>query len=323
MLLIVAVAYRWVHIDVQVRSPGEIQRIKGSYTKRVRQGSDAILYRWRLRGHRQEFQRKHKISGHLKETDCVLPTQVECSHPVFELDDHRSHTMYAGHCHTLIDVLGACRLIGGPYQEPHSDAISSWLVSVQHLAWKEAIFATSSCVQMLGFCAHSQIETNEAKNQSTSRLIRLVPHISWTICGVCPIGLNTSLLETCIIQRMNALHSPKYCRRSDLEWALLQRCHQRTQSHRDAINWMSNRVVIGPQITNIASAAKEEVMTIGWARKFSWRGVGGAWQRKSSEPCWQGYTGRDLTTSSRRWGIHQYDSHLHGCCYLQHTHSWG
>jgi len=96
-----------------------------------------------------------------------------------ELHDHGARTMHAGRCRTFEEVLGVWSLGGALSQEPQSHMLHGWEDSVQGLAWirKEAIFDTSPCVRMLGFCAHSEIETKEAGLQSQSWHIRWVQHI--------------------------------------------------------------------------------------------------------------------------------------------------
>jgi len=69
-------AYRWVHIEVPVGSPWEIQRMEGSERKGVGQASEAISYWWRRWVYLQEIYRIPKIRRDRKGNDYALHSSV-------------------------------------------------------------------------------------------------------------------------------------------------------------------------------------------------------------------------------------------------------
>jgi len=62
-------AYRYVHTEVQVGSPGKDQRMDSCWRKGVGQTSEAISYRWRRWAHLQEICRIPESRGHTKAND--------------------------------------------------------------------------------------------------------------------------------------------------------------------------------------------------------------------------------------------------------------
>jgi len=219
----------------------------------------------------------------------------------------RSWSVYNA-CWTMPDfkqVLGPCSLSGGLSQELYPDAIGSRHDSVGGLAWEEAIFEASPCLRMLGLHARSERETKEAGLRSHYRRIRWVQCIDYALLRIRSIGHDASPLLRCSIQRREAVHSTKCCRWSDLEWALLQRCHQGTHTQLEGIwnvtanwrwkIWTPNGLASGWGIT---SEAKEEVTRIGWPWVITCRCMESAGWRKSPKQRWQ--VGRVCTIDSQR-----------------------
>jgi len=152
---------------------------------------------------------------------------------------------------------------------------------VRGLAWEEANFQASTCVRMLGDCPLSERETKEAGLQSHLRLICWVQHNNRAVLRIRSIGQDDSPLPRCGFQRREAVHSTECCRWSDLEWALLQRCHRGTpiQTHGEATNQTSNGGAIGQRFTSGPSEAEEEVTRIGWPWDVTWRCMEAAGRR--------------------------------------------
>jgi len=140
-------------------------------------------------------------------------------------------------------------------------------------------FEPSLWLWMRGFHPCSTWELKEAGLQSHSRHTRWVPHIDYATLCIWSICHNTALLPRRGIQSRTAVGSTECCWRSDLVWALLQRCHVGTQTHtqREGIRnlapkwrwnfWTANGGAIRRQIT---SEANEIVTTNGWPRDVTW-----------------------------------------------------